>query len=106
MIQLIQRKVTKADWLRMVEDAIEAVINSAATQPRDSAEWEALTSEPLYLQKMRNEVLSKDASQRDLISSRLVALSVREFLKIQPEVVEKIGLVSDLYRRHRNDPDW
>jgi hypothetical protein len=97
---------TKSEWLRMVDEAVDRVVGTASSYPRDSAEWDALVSEPMYLQQMRDAVLNKPPDQREEMRSRLIALSAREFLRIPEDVLEQVGVVFDVYRRYRSCSEW
>ena len=62
--------------------------------------------EPQILRQMKEEVEKKRPGQREPIASRLIAISCRESLALPLALVEVVGQVTDLYRRHRNNPEW
>ena len=103
---MMKPRTNEADWLRMVDEAIEAVLDASAACERGSPEWDALCSEPTYLRRLRDEVRNKPPGQRDALTSRLMCLAAREHLDVPTGILEQVGTVADLYRRWANRPEW
>ncbi len=81
-----------------MDHAIERVLDAASVAREP--EREVLVSEVVLLRSLKEQVEHRDLTDREPIRSRLIALSVREQLQIPSDLLEQVGSVFEVYRRH------
>ena len=93
--------VTRDNWYSMATAAVERVRAAAATAAPGSFEEQALILEACRIGEMMRAIEDDDPDARPEFRSHLLAVHVRESLRVSEELLEFVGAVAEVYRRWR-----
>ena len=99
------RQVYLENWQEQLEAAIEAVTEMTAVNS-SSPEQEALLGKLRQLKEMARQIQEVSPSEREEITSFVIALTVREHLRLPDDLAGRLGDLFDIYRRFRNRLSW
>jgi hypothetical protein len=98
--------ITKDNWPTALEEALCAVLESAASCPIGSHEADALHAEALQLRELREMVRTRPPEKREPMSSVILGASTRDGLDSPQPVLEHVARVYRVYRLWRNHLIW
>lgn len=93
--------LTPENWLATAETLTDELLDAAAKYAKGSLEYETLCTEVTFLRALREYVLDTRPDDRESRGSYLVAIAVRESLQIDDDLIGRVGILYDRYRRWR-----
>ena len=95
--------ITEHNWCASVDAVLENVLDTASSYPKDSVEAQALIAEAGQLRRMREAAHEGGLETRQPFTSPLIAIATHEGLTFSSELIEKVGVVYNVYRRWRRE---